>query len=950
MIRAALTVGILPATLLLAETVALQQGVNNYGGCTTRTMVDTRPAPDAETNFLPLRGSRNSFHIRFDLPNRNEPVARARLMVFLPAARSPNRFTEIFCHEAISGGRQISWDEITDYDNGRPRGAVDSVELFAPAHEGWPHFPFLPLGVPAGGRWIEFNVTPLVEKWMARGTSNHGVLLIPADPPDRRSPSTWEIDIPSAGHAEAPLRPKLVLEYAGGPTVPDRVLVAMTGGLQRISDRSTRYGFRGDYRTSFRMSMAANEFEGFQVVLYPMRSDLKAVQLSFSDLVDGKGSRIPASDLQYFLQDSYQMRRNWMTSGLMFAGKLYETVDPLPPGRAVGIRRHVHTPFLINVRTRPNTPAGLYRGKIAVTSEGSLLRDLELEVRVWPYAIPEKWNFHTMGQFIWDNVKRFHGSVADEALFRGYYDFLLDHRITPTEQYRRPLSPRMNLEELLRRGINTVYLNGNFSGSQAEVEQLKKDVERVGKLGALDHALVYIGDETDKWEEMQRRADLIHAHAPGALVMIGGSFPRDELLGYIDIYDPQISGGSKVYSLQQDAVRLIAESQRRGEEFYWYVAAGPEYPYPNVQVENPLIASRLLFWMTWKYGVTGFEYYCYNLFERNYETDPAKRYPNVKWQADGWSRGWPSNGDGLLFYPGPISSLRFEAIRDGIEDWESHLVLRDCVEAVRNRKRASRYSALIQKAEEQLKVSDDVVRDFRTYTHDAERLMSEREKLGNLISEFIPIVTSLEEYDAGQMTLAKAAEVRLARQTSLRRRMLRQRHVEACRRLGAAPVPEDAWRLLWPERMLFSQDFEREGRWTGSVVTANLPPGSRRALSGVSTNRYFGRWAAVDIHFDNARAAAVTWLRFKYFVTKPGPIEVMAFNMTKGDNFVGVLAEPLVGAWHEAALRVDEFRKKSGSGRMEAGDAIDDLFFGAGKPGEKLELLIDDVRLVGLDE
>jgi hypothetical protein len=433
-------------------------------------------------------------------------------------------------------------------------------------------------------------------------------------------------------------------------------------------------------------------------------------------------------------------------------------------------------------------------------------------------------------------------------------------------------------------------------------------------------------------------------------VMIGGSFPRDELLGYIDIYDPQIGGRSKVYSLQQDAVRLIAESQRRGEEFYWYVAAGPAYPYPNVQVENPLIASRLLFWMTWKYGVTGFEYYCYNLFERNYEADPAKRYPNVKWKADGWSGGWPSNGDGLLFYPGPISSLRFEAIRDGIEDWESHMVLRDCVEAVRNRKTASRYSAMIQRAEEQLKVAGDVVTDFRTYTQDSERLLAEREKLGNLIAEFIPIVAKLEEWDAGQLTLAKAAEVRIARQTALRRRMLRQRHIEACRRLGVVPVTEDAWRRLWPERILFSQDFEKEGRWTGNVTAANVPPGSRRALAGISTNKYFGRWAAVDIHFDNARAAAATWLRFKYFVTKPVPIEIMAFNMTKGDNFVGMLAKPVVGAWHEAALRVDEFRKKSGSGRIEAGDAIDDLFFGAGKPGEKLELLIDDVQLAGLDE
>jgi len=35
---------------------------------------------------------------------------------------------------------------------------------------------------------------------------------------------------------------------------------------------------------------------------------------------------------------------------------------------------------------------------------------------------------------------------------------------------------------------------------------------------------------------------------------------------------------------------------------------------------------------------------------------------------------------------------------------------------------------------------------------------------------------------------------------------------------------------------------------------------------------------------------------------------------------------------------------------MAAGDAIDDLFLGAGKPGDKeFQLLVDDVLLLGLD-
>ena len=475
-----------------------------------------------------------------------------------------------------------------------------------------------------------------------------------------------------------------------------------------------------------------------------------------------------------------------MTSGLMFAGKIYDVPDPLVPARPANCLRHVHTPFYVTVRTRPETPPGVYRGKMGVTRDGAAgATELDLEVKVWPYAMPKRWNFHTMGHFIWGNVERFHGAEATEGLFRKYHDFLLEHRFTPTEQYRPVLSPRMDLADLLRRGINTVYLNGNFTGSEKDMEQVRRDCEVVKRLGALDHTLIYIGDETDKWDEMRRRANLIHAHFPGVQVMIGGSLPREELLGFIDVYDPHISGGSKVYSLEQDLAHLIREAQERGEEFYWYVAAGPAYPYPNVQLENPLIAARVLFWMTWKYGVTGFEYYCYNLFERNYSKDPARRYPNVSWKADGWSEGWPTNGDGLLFYPGPISSLRFEAIRDGIEDWESHMLLRDAVEVLRR----GGHTELVRKGEAMLKVSDEVIASFRDYTQDPDRLLGERETLGDLLSEIMRAVPV--------KAVEREGQDRVARQAAKRRAMLRERHLAACRAVNVTPISEAAWAALW---------------------------------------------------------------------------------------------------------------------------------------------------------
>lgn len=943
----------------LYETIVLQQGVNGYTGCTTKTLWEANvEAKIDDSRYLYLRGAGNCFELRFKIPTEfvDKPLARARLALFLPEVRNPNIFTEIFCHEITTPGRQPTIDEQTDYDNGRWLGAVDSVELFAPPSPTWKHFPYLPLGVPEGGKWLKFNITPLVEKWLKYHTTNYGVLLIPTNPPDKRFLSTWEIDIPSASFKDNPeLRPKLILEFTSleqERNMSRSYLVGMTNSMVRICEHSTRYGYRGGYGTKYKLSMARNEFEGFQVVVYPMLKDLKNVHFTWTDLTNENGNTIPTTDMEYFIEDWYLLRRNWLTRDVFFGGKLYETVDPLIPARPVPLKRHVHTPFFFRVRTKPETPAGIYHGTITIQADNAKPVELSLEVKVWPYTIPEKWNFHTMGQFIWGNVKRFHGEDFNDDLVKKYYDFLLEHRFSPTEQYIRILSPRTMLDECLKRGMNTIYLNGNFTGRDAEMEQVKKDYETIKELRALDNTLMYIGDETDKWDEMCRRANLIHAQLPGVMVMIGGSFPHEELTGHIDIYDSQIGGGSKVYSLQQDNAHLIRQSQQRGEEFYWYVAAGPSYPHPNVQVEYPLIASRVLFWMTWKYSVTGFEYYCYNIWERNYSSNPTKRYPNVKWNADGWSRGWPTNGDGMLFYPGPITSLRFEAIRDGIEDWESHLVLRDCVKAVVNRKDASKYRTLIDKAERLLKVNEEIVTDFSHYTLNPERLLAERERLGNLIAQFAEIVPKTQKWDAGAYTYDKAVEVRIAHQTALRRKMLRKRHLKACKTLNVEPLSQEAWNNLWPKRVLFKQDFEDEGDWDGRHIAAKVPGVSQHHLAGHTGNRYFASFIRVGIRYDHARAATTTWIKFRYYLTRKVRMEVMLFDLTQGDNYAARIAKPVVGKWTEVTMNVtDEFRRKDGSSEsMDDGDAIDDIFFGAGTPDDKdVQLLVDDVVLLGLD-
>ncbi|HUU11621.1 MAG TPA: glycoside hydrolase domain-containing protein [Phycisphaerae bacterium] len=732
-----------------AETVTLQQGVGGYDGCVTATLwgptSKATGAEKADQAVLAMRGSQNRLLVRFNLPEPlgAKKLARARLLVFVPKAENLRMICEILCREVLEGWSPgAAMDTTTDYHRGRPAGAADSYSLWEYDGQYFPHrYRFL--GVPEGGKWIDFNVTPLVRKWLARPDTNHGVALEPIGQADRRFPNRTVIDVPAAGSPDAEHRPRLVLDFE--PCDPPYE-VGATHTLRKFCDRDTRYRFPGPFEGRYEMAMARNEFEPFQVLVYPMAGDLKGVRLEWTDLVDAAtGAKIPQADVAYAVPEVFRMHPNGKTKDWYFHGKAFEIPDPLAPARPVDLPAHMAAPFWVTVRTRPDTKAGTYRGRVTVRPEGAPPRSIDLTVTVWDYAIPRKWNFQTMGQTCWDFIRQVHGRITPD-LKRRTIDFLLDHRFNPTEQYADKLSPDLeDIPYVFERGGNTIYLSGNFTG---HIDSLKQRYEAVRKLGLIDYAHVYIGDETKDWAEARRRSDQVRRACPELMIMIGGSFPRKELDGIIDIYDPQVDRQTNdVYSLPAERMRpLIAASQAKGEKFFWYVAAGPMLPCPNVQMEEPLIAARALFWMTWKFGVTGFEYYCYNIWRHNLPDKDGRRWPDKPFYPRGWG---DTNGDGMLFYPGtdgPISSVRFENMRDGIEDWESHQVLADYAAALRaamakDAALRARAEPLLARAQAVLQMPQAVCgEDFTQWTWEPQVLLDARREMGETIEALAKLV------------------------------------------------------------------------------------------------------------------------------------------------------------------------------------------------------------------
>jgi hypothetical protein len=95
---------------------------------------------------------------------------------------------------------------------------------------------------------------------------------------------------------------------------------------------------------------------------------------------------------------------------------------------------------------------------------------------------------------------------------------------------------------------------------------------------------------------------------------------------------------------------------------WWYFLYGDRPPYFNpITIDHQGIESRIGFWAAWKYRIKGFAYYSLT----GWGSDP---YSNPRPQ------GTDQNGDGFLLYPPKngqlVTSIRFELLREGVEDYE----------------------------------------------------------------------------------------------------------------------------------------------------------------------------------------------------------------------------------------------------------------------------------------
>ena len=510
---------------------------------------------------------------------------------------------------------------------------------------------------------------------------------------------------------------------------PGDVAIWFESGLEKIFHEDVPKA-EGTVNPSYSVALARNESESFQVVLRPPKDkNLEQVRVVIHELTGPDGAVIPANQIAAY-NECYQ--NVYIPS--YFEGPTGDFPDALTPFESCSAPGGVSTPIWFTVRAPENAAAGQYRGMIEVYASGIEPVELWLEARVFDFRLPKSPACKTDFGFWLDaataGAQARGGSPDTGKLAAAYRENAFEHRVTlreltmfprETANYEDALKRYGNeLDRYLAEGATTFAVPDSLLDAPGVLEAANAFVK---KRNLSDRVFVQIADEAPEpaWQRVLERMQQWKDRAPDIPIMATTVGLKPFLPDALDRWT--------VHSQIFDTVNSSTVLQRiaAGKEVWCYVNHAPARPYANFFLDFAAIEHRILFWQAWALGVKGMHYWGVNYAEPN--QDPWKSTLDIT----------PVNGDGLLVYPGadgPVNSIRWECVRDGLEDYDYLAVFQVC-----RRKLAEKggQEALIARAD---KAGDlgKVVPDLVSFSRDPKALLDKRIEIGALIEDMGKVI------------------------------------------------------------------------------------------------------------------------------------------------------------------------------------------------------------------
>ncbi len=475
---------------------------------------------------------------------------------------------------------------------------------------------------------------------------------------------------------------------------------------------------KGEFRVKgadrFSIKLARGENEAVQVVVLPDGDrNLKGVSVEVGELRAADGTVLPASAMTAHPVGYVQTKHPGPYSqGFNIAtnlpGGYYRSKKPVTVGwypepimtylDRTDIKRGVAQSFWVNCRAPRDQKKGIYSGTLTVKGEG-FDKKFPIDVRVYDFEVPVRSPLPLAVSFA-PEVMPPQARGADYEMYEKmradplcpmnlwkkhltqWADFLADHYLTPDHLYGKPNLWWKELKRLKAEGrlgqFNLdfwVPVLGSKEPTEAqvasnivrEVRRLKPVYETAKKLGLEKHAYIYGCDECPAWfyKRVNPVLDAFRREFPGLKLL---TTTYDESFGTatnscnFDAYTPTTDRYAAV-------IDKIPAGRAIGKEVWWYIACNQRAPLGNPFIEDQLISFRQLMGaQTVKFRPDGFLYYQISIWN----SPRCISGDNVftEWNPISYAT---IHGDGNLLCCGPdgtpLTTVRFEAFRDGLEDY-----------------------------------------------------------------------------------------------------------------------------------------------------------------------------------------------------------------------------------------------------------------------------------------